>query len=62
MSAELVTELEARAQRTTTARVISALGPITALAGLAWAMAKALASAALPPDERKSAEKAMEDL
>ena len=38
MSAELVTELEARAQRTTAARVISALGPITALAGVAWAI------------------------
>ena len=39
MNAELVTELEAPLQRATTrARVMSALGPATALAGVVWAL------------------------
>ena len=39
MNAELVTELEAPLQRATTrARVLSALGPATALAGVVWAL------------------------
>ena len=39
MNAELVTELEAPLQRTTTrARIMSALGPATALAGVVWAL------------------------
>jgi hypothetical protein len=40
LNAELVTELEAPAQRTTAARIVSALGPITALAGVVWAIAQ----------------------
>jgi hypothetical protein len=39
VNAELVTELEAPLQRTTTrARIMSALGPATALAGVVWAL------------------------
>ena len=39
MNAELVTELEAPLQRTTTrVRIMSALGPATALAGVVWAL------------------------
>ena len=38
MNAELVTELEAPAHRTARARLVSALGPTTALAGLVWAI------------------------
>ena len=39
MNAELVTELEAPLQRATTrARIMAALGPATALAGVVWAL------------------------
>jgi hypothetical protein len=38
VNAELVTELEAPLQRTARARVVSALGPVTALAGIVWAI------------------------
>ena len=38
MSAELVTELEVPVQRTARARIVSALGPLTAFAGLIWAI------------------------
>jgi hypothetical protein len=38
VNAELVTELEAPVRRTARARVVSALGPATALAGLGWAI------------------------
>ncbi len=38
MSAELVTELEARTRRTAAARIVSGLGPATALAGIVWAI------------------------
>ena len=39
MNAELVSELEAPLQRTTTrARIMSAVGPATALAGVIWAL------------------------
>ena len=41
MNAELVTELEAPLQQTTTstrARIVSALGPIAALGGVVWAV------------------------
>ena len=39
MNAELVTELEAPLQRATTrTRIMSALGPATALAGIVWAL------------------------
>ena len=38
MNAELVTELEAPLQRTARARIVSALGPTTVLAGIVWAL------------------------
>ena len=39
MNAELVSELEAPLQRTTTrARIMSAVGPATAFAGVIWAL------------------------
>ena len=39
MNAELVSELEAPLQRTTTrSRIMSAVGPATALAGVIWAL------------------------
>ena len=39
MNAELVSELEAPLQRTTTrARIMSAVGPATALGGVIWAL------------------------
>jgi hypothetical protein len=38
VNAELVTELEAPLQRTLRARLLTALGPVTALAGLIWAI------------------------
>jgi ABC-type amino acid transport system permease subunit len=39
VNAELVTELEAPLQRATTrARIVSAVGPATALAGVIWAL------------------------
>jgi hypothetical protein len=40
VNAELVSELEVPRQRTARARFISALGPLTALAGLIWAVAQ----------------------
>jgi hypothetical protein len=41
LNAELVTELEAPVQRSTTrARIVSALGPATAAAGVIWAIAQ----------------------
>jgi hypothetical protein len=41
LNAELVTELEVLRQRSTArARIISALGPATALAGVIWAIAQ----------------------
>ena len=40
MNAELVSELEVPRQRTARARVVSALGPLTALAGVIWAIAQ----------------------
>jgi hypothetical protein len=38
VNAELVSELEVPRQRTARARLVSALGPLTALAGLIWAI------------------------
>lgn len=38
MNAELVTELEAPVQRTWAGRIVSLLGPVTAVAGIAWAV------------------------
>jgi hypothetical protein len=40
VNAELVTELEVPLQRTARARIVSALGPATALAGIVWAIAQ----------------------
>jgi hypothetical protein len=41
LNAELVTELERPLQRTTArARIVSALGPLTVLAGVIWAIAQ----------------------
>ena len=40
MNAELVSELEVPRQRTARARLVSALGPLTALAGAIWAIAQ----------------------
>jgi hypothetical protein len=38
LNAEFITELEAPAQRTAATRIVSALGPVTACAGLVWAI------------------------
>jgi hypothetical protein len=38
VNAELVSELEVPRQRTARARLVSALGPVTALAGVIWAI------------------------
>jgi hypothetical protein len=38
VNAEFVSELEAPARSTTQARVVSALGPVTALTGVVWAI------------------------
>jgi ABC-type amino acid transport system permease subunit len=38
VNAELVSELEVPLQRTARARIVSALGPLTALAGVVWAI------------------------
>jgi hypothetical protein len=40
VNAELVTELEQPLQRTARARLVSALGPLTALSGVIWAIAQ----------------------
>jgi hypothetical protein len=40
VNAELVSELEVPLHRTARARIVSALGPLTALAGLIWAIAQ----------------------
>ena len=38
MNAEIVSELEVPLQRTARARIVSALGPLTALGGVIWAI------------------------
>jgi hypothetical protein len=38
VNAELVTELEARTHLTARARVVSALGPLTMVVGIVWAL------------------------
>jgi hypothetical protein len=38
VNAELVSELEVPVRRTARARVVAALGPLTALAGVVWAI------------------------
>jgi hypothetical protein len=38
VNAELVSELEAPRQRTLRARLVAAIGPLTMLAGVAWAL------------------------
>jgi len=40
VNAELVSELEVPVQRSARARIVSALGPLTALAGVIWAIAQ----------------------
>lgn len=40
MNAELVSELDVPRQRTARVRLVSALGPLTALAGTIWAIAQ----------------------
>jgi hypothetical protein len=40
VNAELVSELEVPRQRTARVRLIAAVGPLTALAGLIWAVAQ----------------------
>jgi hypothetical protein len=40
VNAELVSELEVPRQRTARARFVSAIGPLTALAGVIWAIAQ----------------------
>jgi hypothetical protein len=40
VNAELVSELEVPVQRTARVRIVSALGPLTALAGTIWAIAQ----------------------
>jgi len=40
VNAELVSELEVPRQRTARARLVSVLGPLTALAGAIWAIAQ----------------------
>ena len=40
MNAELVSELEVPVHRAARARTVSALGPLTALAGVIWAIAQ----------------------
>ena len=40
MNAELVSELEAPRQRTFRTRFVAALGPLTMLAGIVWALAQ----------------------
>ncbi|MDQ2982040.1 MAG: hypothetical protein M3R26_06945 [Actinomycetota bacterium] len=50
MNAELVTELEAPLQRTARARLVSALGPTTALAGVIWAIVQPYRITLLHPE------------
>lgn len=38
MNAEIVSELESRAHLTARARIVSALGPLTGVAGVVWAL------------------------
>jgi hypothetical protein len=40
VNAELVSELDVRSHRTARARIVSALGPLTALGGVIWAVAQ----------------------
>jgi hypothetical protein len=40
VNAELVSELEVPQQRTARVRLVTALGPVTALAGVIWAIAQ----------------------
>ena len=50
MNAELVSELEAPRQRTARARFVTALGPLTALAGVIWAIVQPYRLTILHPD------------
>jgi hypothetical protein len=50
VNAELVSELEVPRQRTARARFVTALGPVTALAGAIWAIAQPYRLTILHPD------------
>ncbi|HEV8550703.1 MAG TPA: hypothetical protein VGQ57_16775 [Polyangiaceae bacterium] len=50
MNAELVSELEVPRHRTARARFATALGPLTALAGLVWAIVQPYRLTVLHPD------------
>jgi hypothetical protein len=52
VNAELVSELEVPRQRTTRARLVSALGPATALAGVIWAIVQPYRLTILHPHEQ----------
>jgi hypothetical protein len=52
VSAELVSELEVPRQRTFRARVITSLGPLTALAGLVWALVQPYRITLLHPHDQ----------
>ena len=51
MSTQLATELEAPIHATRGARAVSALGPVTALAGLVWALVQPYRITLLHPGE-----------
>jgi hypothetical protein len=51
MSSQVATELEVPIHRTRTARAVSALGPVTALAGLVWALVQPYRITLLHPAE-----------
>ncbi len=50
MNAELVSELEVPRHRTARARIVSAVGPLTALAGVIWAIVQPYRLTMLHPD------------
>jgi hypothetical protein len=52
VNAELVSELEVPQQRTARARFVSALGPLTALAGTIWAIAQPYRLTILHPHDQ----------
>jgi ABC-type amino acid transport system permease subunit len=52
VNAELVSELDVPRQRTARARLVSALGPLTALAGAIWAIAQPYRLTILHPQGR----------
>jgi hypothetical protein len=52
VNAELVSELEVPRQRTLRARLVSSLGPLTALAGLVWAIVQPYRITLLHPHDQ----------